>query len=117
MIRTVDLVVAGNGGAARAAAVDALQRGRRVLVVLRSGDTRIGRRLRRCLCKTVRSDAVQLIVMTNAEVVCVDGVDAVEAIVVRHLRTGRLSAVNASAWVKDEVRTAPPGPKASRPDR
>ena len=37
--------------------------------------------------------------MTSAEVVCVDGVDAVEAVVVRHAPTGRLSAVNASAFV------------------
>ena len=37
--------------------------------------------------------------MTNAEVVCVDGVDGVEAVVIRHSRTGRLSAVNASAFL------------------
>jgi hypothetical protein len=36
MIRTVDLVILGDGGNAHTAAVDALQRGRRVLVVLRS---------------------------------------------------------------------------------
>jgi len=36
--------------------------------------------------------------MTNAEVVCVDGVDGVEAVVIRHARTGRLCAVNASAF-------------------
>jgi hypothetical protein len=38
--RTVDLVVTGDDRAALAAAVDAVQRGRRVLVVLRSGDAR-----------------------------------------------------------------------------
>jgi hypothetical protein len=37
--------------------------------------------------------------MTNAEVVCADGVDGVEAVVVRYAPTGRLSAVNASAFV------------------
>jgi len=36
--------------------------------------------------------------MTSAEVVCVDGVDAVEAVVVRHAATGRVSAVNACAF-------------------
>ncbi len=38
--------------------------------------------------------------MTNAEVVCVDGLPhRVEAVVIRHVRTGRLHAVNASAFV------------------
>jgi thioredoxin reductase len=99
MIRTVDLVIAGGGSAARAAAVDALQGGRRVLVVLRYGDTRAGRRLRRCLRNTAGADVSQLRVITRSEVVCVDGVDAVEAVIVRHARTGRLSAVNATAFV------------------
>ena len=99
MIRTVDLVVAGDGAAARAAAVDALQLGRRVLVVLRYGDARAGRRLRRYLCNTAGAVVSQLGVMTRSEVVCVDGVDAVEAVIVRHARTGRLWAVNASAFV------------------
>ncbi len=55
-------------------------------------------RLRRCLRKTSGADSGQLRVMASAEVVCVDGVDAVEAVVVRHAPTGRLSAVNASAY-------------------
>ena len=42
------------------------------------------------------TDKRQLTVMTNAEVVCVDGIDSVEAVVIRHRRTGRLRAVNAS---------------------
>ncbi|MEZ5419741.1 MAG: hypothetical protein R2708_20685 [Vicinamibacterales bacterium] len=37
--------------------------------------------------------------MTSAEVVCVDGVGGVEAVVVRHRPTGRLRAVNTSAFV------------------
>ena len=37
--------------------------------------------------------------MTGAEVVCVDGVDGVEAIVIRSTRTGRLSAVNATMFL------------------
>jgi hypothetical protein len=36
--------------------------------------------------------------MSHAEVVCVDGIDGVEAVVIRHRRIGRLSAVNASAF-------------------
>jgi hypothetical protein len=37
--------------------------------------------------------------MTDAEVVCVDGVDGVEAVVVRYRRTGRLCAVNTPAFM------------------
>ena len=99
MIRTVDLVIAGDGNAARAAAVSALQRGHRVLVVLRSADTRLARQLRRCLRKAEGENAGQLRIITSAEVVCVDGVNGVEAVVVRHAPTGHLSAVNASAFL------------------
>ena len=99
MIATVDLVIAGDGSAVRAAAARALQRGQRVLVVLRSVDARAARRLRRTLRKTLRAGCVQLRVITSAEVVCVDGVEGVEAVVVRHVPTGHLSAVNASAFL------------------
>ena len=50
--------------------------------------------------RRLRQDAKShLTVMTNAEVVCVDGVGGVEAVVVRYTRTGRLCAVNASAFL------------------
>jgi hypothetical protein len=45
--------------------------------------------------------------MTNAEVVCVDGIGGVEAVVVRYTRTGRLRAVNASAFLRHG--DGPPG--------
>jgi len=99
VIGTVDLVIAGDGGAARAAAVSALQRGQRVLVVLRSADARVARRFRRTLHRRAGADCGQLRVMTGAEVVCADGLDGVEAVLVRHTPTGRLCAVNASAFV------------------
>jgi thioredoxin reductase len=95
---TVDLVVTGDERAAVIAAVDAVRRGQRVLVVLRSDDGRVVGRLRR-LCRAARS---QLTVMTNAEVVCVDGVDGVEAVVVRYTRTGRLCAVNTPAFLSSD---------------
>ena len=107
MIRTVDLVIDGGGSAARVAATDALQRGRCVLVVLRSGDRRVARRLRRCLCKAAEVDVTQVTVMTNAEVVCVDGVAGVEAVVVRYTRTGRLRAVNASVFLSCDQASNP----------
>jgi len=99
MIGTVDLVIVGDAGAARAAAVSALRRGQRVLVVLRSANARAARRLRRNLLEAARAAGAMLRVMTSAEVVCADGVGGVEAVVVRHVPTGRLSAVNASAFV------------------
>ena len=106
MIRTVDLVIAGDGRAARAAAADALKSGRRVLVVLRSTDTREARRLRRTVLQAAGSDGDQLRIMMNTEIVCADGVDGVEAVVLRHATTGRLSAVNASAFVSFDASSA-----------
>jgi thioredoxin reductase len=101
---TVDLVVTGDERAAVAAAADAVARGQCVLVVLRFDGARVVPRLRR------RSGAAkrQLTVMTNAEVVCVDGVDGVEAVVIRYTRTGRLCAVNTSAFLSCEGSTHPP---------
>ena len=99
MIRTVDFVVTGDESAALAAGVDAVQRGRRVLVWLRSGGARAAQGCRRRLCRAANADGSQVTVMTNAEVVCVDGVDGVEAVVIRHARTGHLYAVNASAFM------------------
>lgn len=73
-----------------------MRRNQRVLVVLRSGGPRVVPRLRR-LSQAAKK---QLTVMTNAEVVCVDGVGGAEAVVVvRYTRTGRLCAVNKAAFL------------------
>lgn len=98
MIRTVDLVIAGGGKEALAAATDALQRGRRVLIVF-DGAAEECRRLRRDLRKARNGDDRHVTVIANAEVVCVDGVDGVEAVVIRYVRTGRVCAVNTSAFL------------------
>jgi hypothetical protein len=103
-MKTVDLVVTGDETAAVGAAVDAVRRGQRVLVVLRAAGSRIVPRVRR-LCRPAKH---QLTVITNAEVVCVDGVHGVEAVVLRYTRTGRLCAVNASAFVSCNPSTHPP---------
>ena len=100
---TVDLVVTGDETAAAAAAVDAVRRGQRVLVVLRSDGARVVPRLRR-LCRAAKRE---LTVMTNAEVVCVDGVGGVEAVVIRRARAGRLCAMNASAFLSCAVDSSP----------
>ena len=105
--RTVDLVVTGEDRAALAAAFDAMQCGRRVLVVLRSADGRAVQRYRRRLRPAANADDGRLTVMTNADVVCVDGVDGVEAVVIRHSRTGHIYAVNASAFLSCDGTTRP----------
>jgi predicted dinucleotide-utilizing enzyme len=97
--QTVDLVVSGDNSAALAEAVRALQSGRRVLVVLQSGGASAGQRFRRRLRRAANAEGGRLAVMTNAEVVCVDGLDGVEAVVIRQSRTGRLYAVNPSAFL------------------
>ena len=97
-MRTVDLVVDGDGSAAVAAVVGALTRGQCVLVVLRSLDARAARRLRRSIRKAGGWKAGRLRIITNAEVACADGVNGVEAVVIRQVSTGRLWAVNASAF-------------------
>jgi len=97
--RTVDLVVSGDDRTAFTTALDAVRRGRLVLVVLRSGDAHAGQRFRTRICQAANAGASRLTVMTHSEVVCVDGVDGVEAVVIRHSRTGQLSAVNASAFL------------------
>jgi hypothetical protein len=107
VIRTVDLVITGAGSAALAAAAGAVRRGQRVLVVLRSGDPRVKRGFRRRLRMATDADASRVTVLTKAEVVCVDGVDGVEAVVIRDARTGRLCAVNASAFLSCDGSTTP----------
>lgn len=106
-MKTVDLVVTGDETAAVGAAVDAVRRGQRVLVVLRAAGPRMVPRLRRLS----RAAKRQLTVMTNAEVVCVDGVGGVEAVVVRYTRTGRLCAVNTPAFLSCDGSTHPPRTK------
>jgi thioredoxin reductase len=102
--RSVDLVVTGDHRTAFATALDAVQRGRRVLVVLPSGGPRAAQRFSNRLRRAAKTDG-QLTVMANAEVVCADGVGGVEAVVIRHSRTGRLSAVNASSFLPSQGST------------
>lgn len=99
MGRTVDLVVTADYKTALNVAVHAARCGQRVLVVLRSGNVQTARRFRRDVRRASNGRGTHLAVISNAEVVCVDGTDRVEAIVIRRRRTGRLCAVNASAFV------------------
>jgi hypothetical protein len=107
MPRTVDLVVTGDDTGALGAAREAVQRGLRVLLVLCSGDAKAVQSYRRRLRPPANCDSGQLTVVANAEVVCVDGVDGVEAVVIRHSPTGRLYAVNASAFLSCDNSACP----------
>jgi len=93
----VDLVVVGAHAAAVAAVLEAARRDKRVLVVLRSSLARDGTRLRRSLRTAGERVRRHVTVLPGAEVVCVDGVPSLEAVVIRRLRTGGLIGVNASA--------------------
>jgi hypothetical protein len=93
-MKTVDVVIAGADAAAMEATVNAARAGRRVLVVIRSRRAGVVRQLRRLL-RTLRiSPPPQVMVMTGAEVACADGISGVEAVVIRDLRSGRLSGFN-----------------------
>jgi hypothetical protein len=98
--------VTGDERAAVAAAVDAVRRGQRVLVVLRSGGSQRVAHLRR-LCRAAKG---QVTVMTSAEVACVGGV---EGVVVRYPRTGRLCAINTPAFLSCDASTPPPHPRGT----
>jgi len=97
MTRTVDIVIVGANAAAFAATADAASRGLRVLLVMRPRLASLSREFRQSLRTIGVSSRRQVSVISGAELACVDGVNAIEAIVVRHVRTGRLVGVNASA--------------------
>lgn len=97
MSRTVDLVVVGIDVTTITAVLAAARRGKRVLVVVRSSLAREARPLRQSLRAAGDRVRRHVTVMTGAEVVCVDGISRIEAVVIRRLRTGELIGVNASA--------------------
>lgn len=98
MTHTVDIVIAGAGAAAIDAAIDAVRRGWRVVIVMRESRPSASRRVRRWVstAKPLRRPS-RLIVVSGADVACVDGVNGIEAVIVRRRRTGRLIAFNVSA--------------------
>jgi succinate dehydrogenase/fumarate reductase flavoprotein subunit len=97
MTRTVDVVIVGGGPAAVAAAIDAVGSGLRVLIVGLRNDTRQARVVRQLVESQAPISRGQVIVITGADLVCVDGVNGIEAVVVRRRRTGQLLGFNASA--------------------
>jgi pyruvate/2-oxoglutarate dehydrogenase complex dihydrolipoamide dehydrogenase (E3) component len=97
MTRTVDVVIVGGGAAAVAATIDAVRLGQRVLVVIRARRSGFARQLREALGTAMVVSPARITVLTGAEVACVDGVQSIEAVVVRQRRTRRLIGFNASA--------------------
>jgi hypothetical protein len=97
MTRTIDIVIVGANAAAIAATVDAAGRGLRVLLVIRPRLAALSLEHRQTLRRIRVSSRGQVSVVAGTEVACVDGVRAIEAVVVRHVRTGRLRGFNASA--------------------
>ena len=96
MTGTVDVVIVGAGQAAITATIDAVRGGGRVLVVMRSRRADLVRRFRQSL-RQAASPPSAVKIVTGATIACVDGVNGVEAVVVRDLRTGRLRGFNAAA--------------------
>jgi hypothetical protein len=94
--KTVDLVIVAGDSSAISDAIDAARRGMRVLVVIGFTRVPLRQRLRRALRAADTRVRRGVTVFTNAEVVCVDGLHRVEAVIVRRLGTGRLIGVNAS---------------------
>lgn len=106
MMRTVDTVIVGASAGAITATVDAANRGLRVLLVIRPRVASLSREQRQTLRRIRTSSRGRVSVAAGAEVVCIDGVRAIEAVVVRHVRTGRLTAFNASALFDFQRRPA-----------
>ena len=94
---TVDLVIVGMTDAAAAAATDAVRRGERVIVVGESKDACYCRGVRRAVHAAGASCRERLSMLAGFEVVSVDGIGAVEVVLVRNVKTGRLIGINAGA--------------------
>ena len=97
MTRTVDVVIVGMTTAGNDAAVDAARRGKRMLVVTDSRDESSIRVLRRSLMAAGEGCQAQVSVLTGVEVVWIDGTSAIEVVLLRQIKTGRLLGINTSA--------------------
>ena len=97
MTRTIDIVIVGADAAAIAATAEAANRGLRVLLVIRPRLSDVVPEVRQSLRRLRLASRRQVSVASGAEVACVSGVNGIEAVLVRQLRTGRLTGFNASA--------------------
>lgn len=97
MTRSVDIVIVGAGSDAIEAAIRSAERGQRVLIVVRSRDADVRRRLRRSFNAAGAATSRRVSIVTGAQVECVAGVRAVEAVLLRRTDSNRRVDVNASA--------------------
>jgi glycine/D-amino acid oxidase-like deaminating enzyme len=102
MTMTVDVVVIGAGQAALAAAVESARSGKRVLVIARVRGPGLRRHLRRARSVAGAALSKRITVITGAEVECIAGIRAVEAVLARYIKTGRRVDVNATALLTFE---------------
>jgi hypothetical protein len=107
MTMTVDVVVIGASQAALAAAVESAQSGKRVLVIAGVRGPGLRRRIRRARRVAGAALSSRITVITGAEVECIAGIRAVEAVLARYSQTGRRVDVNATALLtfEDEPET------------
>jgi thioredoxin reductase len=97
--RTADLVVVGMTDAAAAAATDGARRGKHVLIVGESQNACYRRGLRRMLDAAGAGCRERVSILAGFEVVSVDGVGAVEVVLIRKVRTGHLIGINTGAML------------------
>ena len=102
MTMTVDVVVVGTNRSALAAAIESAQSGKRVLVITRLRGRELRRRVRRARAAAGAAASKRVRVLTGAEFQCVAGIRSVEAVLVRHLQTGRRVDINATALLTFE---------------
>jgi hypothetical protein len=97
--RSVDVVVVGAGRRAIDAAAAGVRRGLRVLVVIRSRHGCVARHVRRAVQRVTGSSQGVVTILTGVEVVCVAGINSVEAVLIRRIASGRLLSVNAASFL------------------
>ena len=102
MTMTVDVVVIGANQGALTAAIESAQSGKRVLVITRMRGRELHRRVRRAREAAGADASKRVMVLAGAEFQCVAGIRSVEAVLVRHLRTGRRVDINATALLTFE---------------
>ena len=95
----VDLVIVGMTANATAVATDASRRGLLVLVVGESKDAGYCRGLRRKLDGVGDGCRDRVTILAGFEVVSVDGIGAVEVVLIRQVTTGQIIGINTSAIV------------------
>ena len=99
MNRTADLVVVGMTDAAAVAATDAARRGNHVLILAESQNACYRRGLRRMLDAAGAGCRDRVSILAGFDVASVDGIGAIEVVLIRNVRTGHLIGINTGAML------------------